>query len=268
MKQTRERSKYTPLSPRWTSIFSVSSFVIAFSSQRGELQALHLARGALGQRGDEAEQARRLVPSELRQTMRAQFRFVATCPRFEDDAGEDVLAVIRIGNADHCGLEYRRMGEQHLVDLARCNILAALDDQLLAPAGDEIKTIVVPIAEIARGKPAIGREHLGGELRVAVIACHHGLTTELDLALLARAEHGAVGGNNARVHPQRRTGGAVFSLFGIEWIGERNRGGLGQPHRLDDRDSKARLERAVLLEWQRRGGRPAEAKRTTRPGLR
>src|SRR5436190_15037136 len=203
MKQTRERSKYTPLSPRWTSIFSVSSFVIAFSSQRGELQALHLARGTLGQRGDEAEQARRLVPSELRQTMRAQFRFVATCPRFEDDAGEDVLAIIRIGNADRRGLEYRRMGEQRLVDLARCNILAALEDQLSASAGDGVKTVAVPIPQVAGGKPAVGREHLRGQLRVAVIARHHGLTAELDLALLARAEHGAVGGDDARLHSQR-----------------------------------------------------------------
>src|SRR3989442_7612701 len=259
MKQTRERSKYTPLSPRWTSIFSVSSFVIAFSSQRGELQALHLSRGTLGQRGDEAEQPRRLVPSQLRQTMRAQFRFVAICPRFENDAGEDVLAVIRIGNADRRGLEDGRMAKQRLVDLARCNILATLDDQLLAPAGDEIKTVGVPIAQITRGEPAVGREHLGGELRVAVIADHHGLTAELDLALLARAEHGAVGGYNACLHPQRHARRAVLLLSRIEWIGERDRGGLGQAHRLDDRDSKACLERAVPLEWQGGRRRPGRA---------
>src|SRR5271169_2708988 len=84
--------------PFYTSVGSAPCLGKPCSLQIEQLQPLHLARRALGQRGDQAQHARRLVAPKLRQAMRAQFRLVAARPRLEDNAGEDVLAVDRIGN--------------------------------------------------------------------------------------------------------------------------------------------------------------------------
>src|ERR1700720_3558640 len=131
--------------------------------------------------------------------MRTQFRLIAAGAGFEDDAGEDVLAVIRIGNTDCRGLEHRGMAQQRLVDLARRDVLAALDDQLLAPAGDEIEPVAVPVAEVARGKPAVGGAEPrgpGGPVKTR----HDTFPAHLDLALSPDAEHGTVGGDDSRLH--------------------------------------------------------------------
>src|SRR5208282_29285 len=117
--------------PFYTSVASARCLCKECSLQIEQFQPLHLARRALGQGGDQAQQARRLVAPKLRQAMRAQFRLVASLPGLEDDAGEDVLAVDRIGNPHGRRLEHGGMAQQRLVDLAWRDVLAALDDQLL-----------------------------------------------------------------------------------------------------------------------------------------
>src|SRR5271170_4680484 len=75
------------------------------SLQLEQLQPLYLAGRTLGQCRDEAQQARRLVAAELRQTMRVQFCLVAARAGLEDNAREDVLTVVRVGNAHRRRLE-------------------------------------------------------------------------------------------------------------------------------------------------------------------
>src|SRR5436190_9415331 len=94
-------------------------------------QPLYLPRRPFRQLGDEPEFAWRLVAAELAQAVRAQRRLVGRESRLQHDACEDVLAIVRIGDADRRCLEHRWMPEQRLVDFARRDVLAALDDQLL-----------------------------------------------------------------------------------------------------------------------------------------
>ena len=86
--------------------------------------------------------------------MRAQLGLRARDARLQHDAGEDLLPVVAIGNADRRRLEHRGVLQQRLVDLARRDVLAALDDELLQAAGDEVEAVGVAIAEIAGREPA------------------------------------------------------------------------------------------------------------------
>ena len=63
---------------------------------------------------------------------------------------------MRVGNADRRGFEHRRVREQRFVDLARRDVLAALDDELLDAAGDEEEAVVVAVAQVAGAQPAAG----------------------------------------------------------------------------------------------------------------
>src|SRR5258706_13645530 len=133
------------------------------------------------------------------ETVRAELRFVPARARLEHDAGEDVLAVHGVGNAHGRRLEHRGMAHQRFVDLARRDVLAALDDQLLQPAGDEVEAIDIAITEIARREPAIDGENLRGALRILVITGHDALAAKLDLASFAVPEHAPVRRDDARL---------------------------------------------------------------------
>ena len=63
-----------------------------------------------------------------------------------------------VGHADRCGLEHGGVAEQRLVDLARRDVLAALDDQLLDAAGDEEEAVGVAVPQVAGAQPPVGRE--------------------------------------------------------------------------------------------------------------
>ena len=62
-----------------------------------------------------------------------------------------------IGNADRGGVEDRGVPEQHLVDLARRDVLAALDDELLDAAGDEEEAVGIANADVAERNQPSGR---------------------------------------------------------------------------------------------------------------
>jgi hypothetical protein len=49
------------------------------------------------------------------------------------------------------------MLEQRLVDLARRDVLAALDDQFLEAPGDEVEAVGVAVAQVAGRKPAVAQ---------------------------------------------------------------------------------------------------------------
>src|SRR5207247_4607880 len=99
----------------------------------------------LRQRGDEAKGFRRLVAPELAQTVRAKLVFGARRIRLQHDASENVVPVFGVADADRRRLEHRRVPQQRLVDLARRDVLATLDDELLQTAGDELKAVAIAI---------------------------------------------------------------------------------------------------------------------------
>ena len=114
--------------------------------------------------------------------MGAQLRLGDLAIGLQHDAGEDLLPVIGVWNADGRGLEDRRMQEQRLVDLTRRNILAPLDDELLQPSGDEEIALCIATAKIATAQEALLVEGIGALLRRFVIAAHHIPAAQPDLA--------------------------------------------------------------------------------------
>ena len=148
----------------------------------GKLQTLHLARRAARQVVDKADHLRRLVAAEFATAEIAQLFFRAALAVAHDHARHDVLAVVPIGNADRGGVKHGRMTQQRLIDLARRDVLAALDDQFLDAAGDEVKAIRVAVAEVAGAQPAAGKERTRGGVGILVIARHHLRAANHDLA--------------------------------------------------------------------------------------
>src|SRR5215470_19460518 len=96
-----------------------------------QLQTLHFAGGPFGQGRNEAQLTRRFVASKMSLAILAQLCRVAMCAGLEHHTGENVLAVKLVGDSDRGGFQHGRVPEQRFVDLARGDVLAALDDQLL-----------------------------------------------------------------------------------------------------------------------------------------
>ena len=99
----------------------------------------------------------------------------------QDDDGGDVLAPHRIGQTDDRRLRDRRMGVQHLFDLAAVHVLAAGDDHVLHPVDDVEEALLVTAGHVAGVEPA-ALERLGGALLVAEVALQHLLAADHDLA--------------------------------------------------------------------------------------
>ena len=76
------------------------------------------------------------------------------------DEGDDLLAVQLVGTTDDAGGCNRRVLEQRLLDVAREDVEAAADDQVLLPVDDAKVAVGVEEAEIAGVQPTVA-EHLG-----------------------------------------------------------------------------------------------------------
>src|SRR5262249_9344342 len=81
--------------------------------------------------------------------------------------GDNLLAIDGIGAANNCDLAHLGATQQDLFDLARCDILAATDDDIAEASGDVDIAVGILIAEIAGAKPAIRKRTLPGAARVA-----------------------------------------------------------------------------------------------------
>jgi hypothetical protein len=90
-------------------------------------------------------------------------RLVGARPGLEGDEGEDLLAQLRVGPADDGGLGDGGVLVQHLLDLARVDVVAAADDEVLLAVDDEQVAVLVGVAEVAGVEPAV-LERLGRRL--------------------------------------------------------------------------------------------------------
>ena len=87
-------------------------------------------------------------------------------------------------NADDRDLGDRRVPGQHLLDLARVDVEAAPDDQVLLAVDDRDEAVVVFGAEVAGAEPAVD-DGLRRRLRLVVVAGEDVMAPDDDLAELA-----------------------------------------------------------------------------------
>ena len=88
-----------------------------------------------------------------------------------DDEGDDALAQVVVGHPDHRDLRDARVAEQHGLDLARADAVAAGLDQVDRLASDDaVHAVAVDHRDVAGAVPAVGVERLGGGIRPVQIA--------------------------------------------------------------------------------------------------
>ena len=114
----------------------------------------HLTVVVLRQRLEENVAARPLEARDRGKAERIQFFGRYRLRRTRDDAGDDFLAPVRVRAADDRNLEHAGMAQQHFLDLARIDVAAAADDQVLGAVLQGEKTLVVEGAHIAGVQPA------------------------------------------------------------------------------------------------------------------
>ena len=100
----------------------------------------------------------------------------------------DLLAPRRSGTPSTATSATGGMGEQHVLDLARVDVLAAADDHVLEPAVDAQVAALVHGAEVAGVQPALGVDGGGGRLGHLEVAVHRLVAAGAELALLARGQ--------------------------------------------------------------------------------
>ena len=106
----------------------------------------------------------------------------------EHDRRADLLAQLGVRDAEDGRLAYGRMLVEHLLDLARIDVVAAADDQVLLAVDDEEVAVLVDPCHVARDEPAVVGDRLGGRVGPLPVAVHHVVPTDLDLADLALSD--------------------------------------------------------------------------------
>ena len=148
------------------------------------------------------------------------------------------------------------MLQQRLVDLARRDVFAAFDDQLLQAAGNEVEPVGVTMAQIAGREPTARIDRFRGPLGRLEIFEHDVRSAHLDLAALAIVKNGPVACDDARLDAERKADAADFPPRRVQRIRERDRRAFGQSQRFQNRKTEARFE-IMMLMWRQRRGRRA-----------
>ncbi len=129
---------------------------------------------------------------------------------------------------DHHLADVGAEGLELALEQLRGDVLAARGlDQVLFAVGDGEEVVLVELADVAGGEPAVGVEHLGSELGLAVVAAHHAAASEQDLSIRLRdLDFGAADGRADRT--ELAIGGRVD---------EGGSAGFGEAVALADQDS-------------------------------
>ena len=94
---------------------------------------------------------------------------MAVAPGLSCDDRADLLAEHVVRDADHRGVDDRRVLEQRGLDLDAVHVLAAADDHVLGPVDDEDEALVVDAGDVAGVQPAVG-EGRGRRLGLVPVA--------------------------------------------------------------------------------------------------
>ena len=135
----------------------------------------------LGQGVHQPDPPRILVRRDPVPGERAQFLWCRAGARLQRHSGADLLAQIRMRDADHGHLGDGRVLVQHLLDLPRVHVVAAPDDQVLLPVDDVVVAVGVHPGHVAGAEPSVG-DRLGGGLGLVPVALHHVVAADGDLA--------------------------------------------------------------------------------------
>src|SRR5215210_2852925 len=225
---------------------------------RLDLALEDLPRRSLGQLVHEPDRARVLVGRDLLLDVRPQLVHVDVLAVLEGDGGRDLLAELVVWHADHRHLGHRGVLVEHLLDLARVDVVAAADDQVLLAVDDEEVAVLVHAGHVAGVEPAAAHAVLRG-LGPAPVALHDVVAADDDLADLARRQVVVVVVDHLHLDAlDRRADRARLALaVGVVERGHRRR--LAQAVPLEDDAAELVLEGAHDLHRHRRAARSAQA---------
>src|SRR5690606_37193730 len=151
------------------------------TSSRGEGTLHHLAHVVAGQRRQETNLTGPLVRGQLLGHMGDELvRRWLRAPG--DDPGDDPFAQVGVRFAGHRDLGDARVVEQHVLDLARADLVATALDQVGGPpAHDAYVTVRVAHRHVAGAEPPV-THRLGGGVRPVQVAEEQVRPAHLDLA--------------------------------------------------------------------------------------
>ncbi len=95
---------------------------------------------------------------------------------FQNHVSHDDFAAIMVGNADGGGFFHGRTHVQHVLDLARVDVIAADDDHVVLTAANEEIAVIVDLSDVSRIEPSIA-QRFRALLRPVAVAGHQLGTT-------------------------------------------------------------------------------------------
>src|SRR4029450_10181064 len=131
---------------------------------------VELAEGVHRELTDEDDAPGTLVRGEPRSRVRDQIDVVRRAARLGDDERDDLLAPALRGHPDHRGRAHPGEGLERELHLARVDVEATGDDDLLGPAGDREGPVAgIDATDVTRPEPPT-RVERGGGLGVVGVA--------------------------------------------------------------------------------------------------
>ena len=185
----------------------------------------------------------------------------------ERDGGADLLAQVVVLDADHGDLGDGVVLVERLLDLARVDVVAAADDQVLLAVDDEEVAVLVLLGHVAGEEPAVG-DGLLGLLLLAPVALHHVLAPDRDLADLALLDVLAVVVDQLHLDAAHRHADRARLALDVGLVERGDRRGLGEPVALEHDAVEGLLELLHHLDRHRRAARDAGAQAGDVVGLR
>ena len=147
---------------------------------------------------------------------------------------------------------------QHLLDLARVDVVAAADDHVFLAVDDEEVAVLVHRGHVAGVEPAALHDLLGG-VRAAQVALHDVVAADHDLADLALRDLVVVVVDDLHLDALDRRPDRARLAVAVGVVEGRHRRRLGQPVALEDDAVERLLERLHHLDRHRRAAGDAHA---------
>ena len=160
-------------------------------------------------------------------------------------------------NAEHGRLANRRVLVEHLLDLARIDVVTAADDHVLLAVDDEEVAVLVDLAHVAGVQPAVA-DRLGGRVLALPVALHHVVAPDHDLADLALRDLVAVVVDDLHLDALDRSPDRAGLALAVGVVERGDRRGLREAVALEDLASERVLESAHQLDRHRRAARGAQ----------
>src|SRR6185312_13520254 len=169
------------------------------------------------------------------------------------DIGLHRLPAIGIGDAENDAFGDLGILVDRLLDVARIDLVAAGDDDVLDAVDEEKVTVGVEVADIAGAQPATA-EHRGGRLGLAPISRHDLRSAHRHFAALAcrRQPRRVVERYDLDDGVRQRQPDRPRFIDAYQWIAGDHRRGLAEAVAFDQRAAGRLLELALDLQRQRR----------------